>query len=144
MQQYPGMGELIVKVVSGGVAFPVDGALVTVSGRDKNGMSGVIYSLRTDESGATSAVALPAPERGLSLFPGLTSTPYSLYDIKVTKNGFLDSENGSVQIFDGVRAIQGIRMIPQLYDGTGTRTNSPLPPSNGELPQLKEVEETEL
>ena len=141
---YPGMGEFIIRVVSGGVAFPVEGAVVTVSGREENGMSGVVYSLRTDNSGLTPKISLPAPSGSLSLVPGTGVQPYSVYDIKVTKNGFLDSENAGVQIFDTITAIQTFQLIPQSFAGNGTRTNSPIPPSQGQDPQLKEVDKTDL
>lgn len=139
-----GMGEIVIRVVSGGVAFPVEGALVTVSGREEDGMSGVIYSLRTDESGLTPKVKLPAPSGDISLQPAVGIRPYSVYDIKVTKNGFYDSENASVQIFEGVTAVQTFQLIPQSYGENNNRTNSPLPPSGGEYPRLKEVDKTDL
>ena len=138
-------GELIIRVVSGGVAFPVEGALVTVSSReDEEGGGGVIYSFRTDESGLTPKISLPAPSGELSLKPTVGIRPYSLYDIKVTKNGFYDSENAGVQIFEGITAIQTFQLIPQSYGENNGRTNSPLPPSSGEYPQLKEVSEADL
>ena len=142
-ENYPGMGEIIIRVVSGGGAFPIEGALVTISGREGEG-SGVVYSLRTDISGLTPKVSLPAPSGSLSLSPQSGIQPYSVYDIKVSKNGFLDSENASVQIFDSITAIQTFNMIPQWDSGNGLRTNSPLPPWEDSYPQLKEVEKADL
>ena len=142
-EQNGGMGELIIRVVGGGGAFPVDGAVVTVSGRETDSLSGVLYSLRTDESGLTDKISLPAPAGSLSLQPGTGIQPYSVYDIKVTRDGYVDSENAGVQIFDGITAIQTFNMIPQL-SGNPHRTNSELPPSQGEDPQLKEVTKTDL
>ncbi len=142
-QQNSGMGELIIRASGGGGAFPIEGAVVTVSGREQDGVSGVIYSLRTDESGLTPRVGLPAPSGSLSLRPGVGIQPYSVYDIKVTKNGYEDSENASVQIFDGITALQYFNMIPQI-SGSPKRTNSSLPPAEDEYPQLKEVTENDL
>lgn len=143
-ENYPGEGELIVRISGGGGAFPIEGALVTISGREEDGMSGIIYSLRTDNSGLTPKVSLPAPSGSLSLVPNVGVQPFAVYDLKVTKDGYLDAENASVQVFDGITAIQKFDLIPQTSNGNGLRTNSPLPPSQGQDPQLKEVEKQDL
>ncbi len=145
LQTYEGEGRLIVRVSGGNGAFPIKDAIVNISGRDGNDIgTGIIYSLRTDESGLTETVVLPAPSGSLSLSPGAGVQPYSLYDITVTKNGYLDRENAGVQIFDNITAIQSFDMIPLQARQSGTRTNSPLPPHMGENTQLKETDETDL
>ncbi len=144
-QVYEGEGKLIIRVSGGNGAFPIENAVVNVSGRNGNDEgSGIIYSLRTDESGLTDVVVLPAPSGSLSLSPGAGVQPYSVYDITVTKNGYLDSENAGVQIFDGVTAIQNFDMIPLQARQSGERTNDPLPPHLGENTQLKETEDFDL
>jgi len=143
---YEGEGKLIVRVTGGNGAFPIENAVVNISGRngDDEG-SGVIYSLRTDESGLTETVVLPAPSGSLSLTPGGSGVkPYSVYDITVSRNGYLDSENAGVQIFDGITAIQYFDMIPLQARQSGARTNDPLPPHMGENTILKETDDTDL
>ncbi len=142
---YPGEGLLIIRATGGNGAFPIEGAIVNISGR--NGFdegNGVIYSLRTDQSGLTEAVALPAPAGSISLSPGSGVQPYSVYDITVTKNGYLDAENAGVQIFDGITAIQTFDMIPMSSRQSGLRTNDPLPPHLSENTQLKEIDNIDL
>ncbi len=108
-----GSGQLTVKVTDGGVTLPIEGAIVTVSGRlSSDSGSGVIYSLRTDESGTTETVELPAPDAASSLSPG-GETPYGVYDVRVTKPGYISTENAGTQIFDGVTAIQRFSLIPE-------------------------------
>lgn len=142
---YTGEGTLIIRATGGNGAFPIEGAVVNISGRNGNDEGvGVIYSLRTDQSGLTEAVALPAPEGDLSLTPNSGVQPYSVYDITITKNGYLDSENAGVQIFDGITAIQTFDMIPISARQSGLRTNDPLPTHMGENTQLKETDETDL
>ncbi len=144
-QTYEGEGRLIVRVSGGNGAFPIEGAVVNISGRNGNEEgTGIIYSLRTDESGLTETVILPAPSGSLSLSPASGVQPYSVYDITVSKNGYLDSENAGVQIFDNVTAIQNFDMIPLQARQGGYRTNSLLPPHSGENTQLNETEETGL
>ena len=144
-QIYEGEGKLVIRVTGGNGAFPIEGAIVTVSGRngDDEG-TGAIYSLRTDQSGLTETVTLPAPSGSLSLTPGSGVRPYSLYDITVTKNGYLDSENAGVQIFDGITALQTFDMIPLAARQSGMRTNDAMPPHPGENTQLKETDDIQL
>ena len=108
-----GSGQLTVKVSEGGVTLPIRGAVVTVSGRLSDDIGGgIIYTLKTDESGLTETVSLPAPDAAESLSPGGDS-PYGVYDIRVTAPGYLSAENAGTQIFDGVTAIQYFSLIPQ-------------------------------
>lgn len=144
-QIYEGEGKLVIRVTGGNGAFPIEGAVVNISGRNGNEEgTGIIYSLRTDESGLTETVVLPAPSGSISLSPGSGIQPYSVYDITVSKNGYLDSENAGVQIFDNVTAIQNFDMIPMQARQSGNRTNFPLPPHLGENTQLKETDDIEL
>ena len=142
---YEGEGKLVIRVTGGNGAFPIENAVVNVSGRNSEDEgNGVIYSLRTDESGLTETVVLPAPIGSLSLTPQSGIRPYSVYDITVTKSGYLDSENAGVQIFDGITAIQTFDMIPLQARQSGKRTNDPLPYHTGENTQLKEIAEADL
>lgn len=121
-----GSGQLTVKVTEGGVTLPIRGAIVTISGRlSDNSGSGIIYTLKTDESGLTETVSLPAPDAAGSLSPG-GETPYGVYDIKVTAPGYISAENAGTQIFDGVTALQYFSLIPQ-------REFSSLSQSTGEI-----------
>ena len=142
---YEGEGRLIIRVTGGNGAFPIENAVVNVSGRksDEDG-GGILYSLRTNESGLTETVILPAPSGSFSLSPGNEVRPFSIYDITVSKNGYLDSENAGVQIFDGITAIQSFDMIPLQARQSGIRTNDSLPYHTGENTQLKEVDKADL
>lgn len=113
-----GSGQLIVKVSEGGAALPISGAVVTVSGRlSPDSGSGIIYTLKTDESGLTQGVELPAPDAALSLSP-MDDSPYGVYDIKVAAPGYISAENAGTQIFDGVTAIQYFSLIPEAEFAT--------------------------
>ena len=70
-----GTGYLQIRVTSAGGAFPIKDAVVTVlSDPLVNGApSSVIRTLRTDTSGLTETVPLPAPSRTLSQSPGTVS-----------------------------------------------------------------------
>ena len=108
-----GYGQLIVKVSEGGGTLPVKDAVVTISGRlDGESSQGIIYTLTTDESGLTETVTLEAPDFSLSQRPS-ASAPYTSYDIKVTKPGYITAENAGTQIFDDITAIQYFSLMPE-------------------------------
>ncbi len=104
-------GYLKVSVTSGGAAYPVDGAIVLVKNGDGGG---VIYSLRTDSSGQTVTVPLPAKDGALSGSPG-NDEPYRVYSVEVIKDGYHRSLINEVQSFDGVSATLPVNLVPLGY-----------------------------
>ena len=104
-----GTGYLIVQVSTATGAIPLPGALVTVRNYDPEGGSdvgNVIATMRTDRSGKTQKLALPAPARALSQAPGSKILPYALYSIDVKTDQYFENYFASVPIFDGVVAVQ--------------------------------------
>lgn len=102
-------GYLKVQAFSAGGAFPVEGAVVTV--QDSEGNS--VASLRTDRSGLTTLLSLPAPSATLSQTPENGGTiPYSTYTVRARKDGFYPVEDYFVPIFDGITSIQKVNLIP--------------------------------
>lgn len=142
---FSGQGQLIIRISEGRGAFPVSDAIVSVYDRNTDNERGeLLYSLRSDISGLTPKIFLPAPEKSGSLSPGGIQ-PYSLYDIKVTKNGYRNAEASGVQIFDGITALQIFEMIP-LGDGEAynLRTNDDRPVFDGNQPIISESGEQQL
>lgn len=104
-----GTGYLIVQVSTAGGAIPLAGALVTVRDYDPETeaeIGNVIASMRTDRSGKTQKLALPAPARALSQAPGSPVLPYALYSIDVKTDRYYENYYASVPIFDGIVAVQ--------------------------------------
>ena len=104
-----GTGYLIVQVSTAGGAIPLPGALVTVRDFDPETeaeVGNVIASMRTDRSGKTPKLALPAPARALSQAPGSAVLPYALYSIDVQTDRYFENYYASVPIFDGIVAVQ--------------------------------------
>ena len=108
----PEIGVLQVWVTTASAALPLAGAQVTVSEGDT-----IWYSGKTDESGRSEAVSLPAANAQGSLSPAGQPTPFTLYDITVQKQGFYRVENRGVPLYGGVQAVQPVRLIP-LPEGT--------------------------
>ena len=99
---------LKVQVSSAGGAFPVEDALVTVT--DSSG--GAVASLRTDRSGLTPLLSLPAPSAALSQSPENGGViPYATYTVQVTRDGYFSVEDYFVPVFDTVTSIQKVNLI---------------------------------
>ena len=104
-----GTGYLIVQVSTAGGAIPLPGAMVTVRDYDPEtgqDVGNVIATMRTDRSGKTQRLSLPAPARALSQSPGSAILPYALYSIDVKTGRYFENYYASVPIFDGVVAVQ--------------------------------------
>ena len=91
--------------------LPVQGATVTVraSGSDQ-----VLEVMRTDESGNTEAVPLPAPDVEYSLVPQEEVRPYATYDLTIESPDMETVRIEGTQIFAGQEAIQEVRTAPPL------------------------------
>ncbi len=113
-------GQLLVRVFTARGGIPVKDALVTVLPHDKS-LPSPQAVLLTDESGKTRTVSLPAPPRSLSLSPADTSVfpaelPYSLYTVKIEREGFYTLTNINVRIFSGITAIQDADLVPRAEE----------------------------
>ena len=117
-----GLGYLIVRVSTALGAIPLEDALVTIRGAEQQN-SDVIYSQRTGSSGITQKVSLRAPNIRESESPGYPQ-PYSLYNVDVSKDGYLPLKLENVAIFDSITSIQPAVMIP-LADNKYTDSFSP-------------------
>ena len=117
-----GTGYLIVRVATARSAIPLEDALVTVraaalaseeirSEEDARSEGEVIASLTTDRDGLAPRLALPAPSRSLSESPG-NVTPYALYDIDVSLDGYETHYYQNVPVFDTVTSLQTVELIP--------------------------------
>lgn len=114
-QAYSEQGTLVVRAVTAGGAFPVEGANITVYGADANN-SEVRYAVLSDSSGQSERLLLPAPSASLSRTPG-SVTPYSTYDIVVQKDGYYLHKAFGVPVFADVVSIQTVELVPQSYSG---------------------------
>ena len=99
------VGYLTVAVVNAGGAYPLPDAVVTVDGE------GVSVSLMTDRSGRTETLSLPTPPLSDSFVP-FGTTPFSVYDITVTRDGYYQNLIMSVPIFPTVHSTLPVTLVP--------------------------------
>ena len=104
-------GSLAVRVSTAGGAIPVEGAIVYV--RSLGDDSRLLFSLRTDESGGTATVSLPAavpPEYGET--PG----PCDAYGAEIKKDGYRTIEYTCVPVYPGITSVIEAELEPVTED----------------------------
>ena len=116
------MGYIIVRVTTASGAIPLEDALVTVTEYGTGSGGDILYAMKTDSSGLTPKVALPAPPRSASLAPG-NGRSYSSYNIQVSSDGYNTQQYINVPIFDGVTAVQSADMVPLPENGETDRAD---------------------
>lgn len=104
-------GSLRIRTYTAGGALPVAGALVSIRGAEEQNRF-VVHTLLTDRDGLTENVALPAPEVNYSLAPSPAETPYSVYDVEISADGFYTKRINGMSVFAGIDSIQLVNMIP--------------------------------
>lgn len=109
MDNNSGTGYLKIRASSANGAFPVPGVTVIVTDENKS----TVASLRTDTSGITETISLPAPPSSLSQTPSDSETPpFAVYSVEISKDGFYPVEDLSVPVFDKITSIQVVNLIP--------------------------------
>ncbi len=106
-----GTGYLQVEVTTGDGATPVPKAAVIVT-QKINGQSYLVTMKLTDRSGTTDVIPLPAPLASFSEAPEPTERPFSEYNVTVYKKGFYTVPEVTVPIFDTIKSIQPVALIP--------------------------------
>lgn len=108
---YDDFGTLRIRATSASGAVPISGAIVRITGGEEaNGE--VVKSLVTDNDGITPKVSLPTPKRSYSLTPEQTESPFALYDVEVSADGYYTKKIIGVTVFSATNAILPVNMIP--------------------------------
>lgn len=119
-----GVGYVIVSVTTARGAIPLPGATVRIFNFENGGENGsLIITSKTDSSGRTEKIPLPAPPRSDSLSPG-NGRSYRTYNIDAQYDGYYNQYYVNVPIFDGVTAVQSIDLVPISENGTDTTLDS--------------------
>ena len=106
-----GNGGLIVMVTTVRGLYPVASAKVTVfTGNAKN--MNLVAEEYTNESGKTPLIKLPSVSSDLSEAPNPKERPFAYYNIKTTADGYIDTINYNVAVFDGITSVQNVSLYP--------------------------------
>lgn len=106
----PYLGQLQISVTSTTGMIPIQDATVTIS---YTGVPNVtVEQLRTNSSGQTEVIELPAPPLEYSMEPEQAKQPYSEYNIQVDAPGYESVMVSGTEILPDVTALQPIQMNP--------------------------------
>ena len=105
----PDTGRLTFNVTSTIGLIPINDATITI--RSSGVQDSVIEELRTDSSGQSETVELPAPPFDYSQEPG-SNQPYANYDIVVTAPGYEPTVVNGTEVLPDATAIQPIELTP--------------------------------
>ncbi len=105
------VGYIQVNVRTGDESTPIEGATVMVTAI-VGGSRLIIASGRTDQSGTTEKIGVPAQDISGSQSPGAEERPYNLYDVSVTAENYFNARSVDVPVFAGITSIQNFSMIP--------------------------------
>lgn len=109
---YDDFGTLKIRATSASGAIPISGAIARITGGEESNRD-IAKSLITDSDGITPKVKLPTPKRSYSLTPEDEESPFALYDVEVTAEGYFTKRIIGVAIFSGINAILPVNMIPE-------------------------------
>ena len=104
------LGQLQINVTSTLGLIPIQDATVTISYTGVPDMA--VEQLRTDSSGQTEVIELPAPPLEYSMEPEQANQPYSEYNIQVDAPGYESVMVSGTEILPDVTALQPIQMTP--------------------------------
>ena len=109
--QNTAVGYLVVAGSTAQNAIPIENALVTVSSLDENGVAELLFTTRTNRSGQTAELPLPAPPQSSSLSPG-NPYPYARYAVTVDYDGYQPISSSDLTIFADIVATLPVYLVP--------------------------------
>lgn len=126
LTENPSYGKLLFQVSSGQGAIPIANATVVLT---KQLADGHTFSLtaRTDASGKTKELSLPAPSRERSQSPGKAAVSAS-YEAVITAPDHIAVAIHEIPLFDGITTIQPVDLVPSWHSLQETEAITDTPP----------------
>ena len=110
-------GILRVQTYAADRSFPVTNALVRVYVNLADGERELFQGV-TDVDGIIDNISLPAPDSSISFDENSTIAPFATYVLRVSKPGYSAAIFNGIPIFDSVKSIQPVEMVPLSADGS--------------------------
>lgn len=117
-------GILRVQVFAANGSFPVPNATVRVYVALDDGEREV-FSGVTDVDGIVDGIELPAPDSSISFDENSTVAPYAVYKLRVDRVGYTPALFEGIPVFDSVKSIQPVGLVPLSADGDEDMTVVP-------------------
>ncbi|MBQ7474924.1 MAG: hypothetical protein IJS78_03285 [Clostridia bacterium] len=110
-----GVGYLKIRVSTAGDVIPVEGAVVYIRSLGAGEDDRLMFSLRTDEDGATRTAALPAPTVPAE-GAAPDEEPVRIYGVEIKKDGYRPLEYAGVPIYAGITSLIEAELLPESED----------------------------
>ena len=108
---YNSTGYIEFRTLLANGALPASDVNIRITGSEE-GNIGIDYSIVTDKDGISEVLSLPAPSRSYSLSPNGAEQAFANYDVEVFKDGYYAKTITNVSIFDGIKSVLPIELIP--------------------------------
>lgn len=115
-------GLLRIQASSAGRVFPVSNALARVY-VDLDDGERELFQGMTDVDGIIDNIPLPAPDSSISFDENSTVAPFATYVLRVSKPGYASEIFNGIPVFDSVKSIQPVELIPLSADGSQPAQN---------------------
>ncbi|MBQ1187345.1 MAG: hypothetical protein IIX54_06655 [Clostridia bacterium] len=106
-----GSGNIVVVATAIRGLYPVENAKVTIftgSGEDEL----ILAEQYTNRSGKTAPIPLPAPSSSFTDAPNPIERPYAYYNVRTSADGYIETVNYNVAVFDNTTSLQNVSMYP--------------------------------
>lgn len=120
-------GTLRVQVFAANGSFPVPNATVRVYVQLDDGEREVFSGI-TDVDGITDGIRLPAPDSSISFDENSTVAPYAVYKLRVERKDYAPAYFEGIPVFDSVKSIQPVGLVPLSADSSDDPTVVPQEP----------------
>ncbi|MBP3442726.1 MAG: hypothetical protein J6L62_07985 [Clostridia bacterium] len=119
----PSQGILRVQVFAADRSFPISGASVRVFVRLNDGER-ELFSGVSDADGVADGIILPAPDSSVSFDENSTVAPYAVYSLRVNRQNYAPASFDGIPVFDSVKSIQPVELIPLSMNGSTPDTDT--------------------
>lgn len=106
-----GSGGIIVFATAVRGLYPIENARVTVFTGEGDNIKILAESL-TDKSGKTPLMKLSAPSSDFTEAPDPSERPYAYYNIRTVADGYVETLNYNVAVFDDITSVQSVSLYP--------------------------------
>lgn len=110
-------GLLRIQASSADRVFPVSNALARVYVDLDDGERELFQGV-TDVDGIIDNIPLPAPDGSISFDENSTVAPFATYVLRVSKPGYASEIFNGIPVFDSIKSIQPVELIPLSADGS--------------------------
>ena len=108
---YNSHGYLRIRAFTASEAIPVPNVIIRVYGNEEQN-GGIDYSVKTERSGLSEIIELPAPDVIYSLAPNSAEQSFATYNVEISAEGFYPKLLSDVNVFSGILSLLPVELVP--------------------------------